>query len=87
MPEKIPFHCPEFWCRKKFTSDRWQLEHIKFHHLNQLQDSRQKKLTIRSVPKRVELTQRCEFNANKDSVEDFDTFPCLEYIDNIADLE
>ena len=37
------------------------------------------------MPRRVELSQRREFNADKDSVEDLDAFPYLKQVENIAD--
>jgi hypothetical protein len=70
-----------------FTSDSWRLKHIKLHHSEHLKVARQKNRTIRSAPRRFEPTQRCEFNAINDLVEDWDVFPYLEHIENIADSE
>jgi len=85
MPEKTPFRCPEFSCRKKFTSDSWQLKHIKLHHPGHLQVATN--LTVCSAPRRGVTAQRPELNPNKDSVEDLDMFLYLKYVENIADSE
>jgi hypothetical protein len=39
------------------------------------------------APRRIESGKRREFNANKDSVEVLDAFPCLERIEIIADSD
>jgi hypothetical protein len=83
MPEKTPFRCPEFSCRKIFTSDSCRLKHIKIQYPAHLQ----KNLTIHSGPRRIEPDQHREFNVDKDSVEDLDVFPYLEHVENIADTE
>jgi hypothetical protein len=47
IPEKAAFCCPEFLCRKKFTSDSWRLKYIKLDHSEHLQDN----LTFAAHPK------------------------------------
>jgi hypothetical protein len=85
MPEKAPFHCPEFVCQKKFTLHHWRLKYIKLHHPEHLQVAHQQNLTIRSTPQHVEPPQHREFNANKDSVEDLGAFHYLKHLKHIAD--
>jgi len=87
MPEKTHFHCPEFSCQKKFTSDSWRLKHIEFHHSEHLQVACQTNLMVRSAPRRVEHAQRREFNTNEDSFQDLYVFPYLEPLENIADSD
>jgi len=87
MREKTPFHCPEFSCQKKFTSDSWRLKHIKLQHPEPLQVTHQKNLTIHSAPQCIQPAHLYELNVNKDSVQDLEMFPYLEQVEIIADLE
>jgi len=87
MPEKTPFSCPEFSCQKELTSDSLRLKYIKFHHHEHLKVARQVNLTVRSAPRRLESSQRREWKANHDSVDDFHAFPYLEQIEHISDSE
>jgi len=87
MTEKTPCCCPEISCRKKFTSDSWQLENIKLYDPEPLQVAQQKNLTICSAHRRVEPAQRREFSARNNLVEDLDAFPHLEHVENIAASE
>jgi len=84
MSEKTPFRCPKFSCRKKFTSDSWPLKQITLHHPEHLQVVHQKNLTSCSMPLHNEPAQRCEFNTNTSSVQDWDLFPYIEHVENIA---
>ena len=85
MPENTAFHCPEVSCRKKFTSGSWQLKLIKLHHHEHLDNAQQMDLTIRSAPRPIGPAQHQQINANRDSVEDLDAFPYLQYLEHIAD--
>jgi hypothetical protein len=71
----------------KFTSDSWQLKHIKLHHSEHLQVARQKNLTVRSTPQCVEPAQCREFNTNTDSCEDLEAIHYVERVENIAHSE
>jgi hypothetical protein len=83
MPEKTPFHGPEFSCPKMFSSDSWPLQDILLCHHGHVQMN----LTIRSAPGHVESAQCREFYPNKDSVKDLDTFPYFENVEHLADSE
>ena len=85
LTEKTELCCPKCSCRKKFTSDNWQLEHIRLHHPEHLHVSNN--LTVHSTPRRFESGGHPELNPNTDSVEDFDAFPYLEHIETIPDPE
>jgi len=85
MPGKTPVRWPEYSCSKKFTSDSWRLKHIKLQHPAHRQVAHQKNMAIRSTQRRIQPAQCCEFNPNIDSVEDLNTFPYLEHLQNNAE--
>jgi len=85
MPGKTPFCCPKFSSWKRFTSDSWRLKYIKLHHAEHLEVA--KNLTVCNTARRVEPAWLREFNANKDSVGDVDTFPYLGEVEIIAESE
>ena len=87
MPEKTTVCCPKFSCRKKFTSDSWQLNHSNLDHPEHLQVARRKNQTICSAPGRVEPSQRRGFKANKNSVKDLDAFLYDDHVQNIEDSD
>jgi hypothetical protein len=80
-----PFSCPKISCSKKFTSYNWPLKHIKLNYPEHLQAARLKNLDILSVPRWVKRLDHGECNPIYDSVEDLDTFPYVERIENIVD--
>jgi len=75
MPEKTPFHCPKFSCRKNFTSDSGRLNNIKLDNPEQLQVARQKKMTVCSVLRRIVHAQCRGFNANNGAADHLHMFP------------
>jgi hypothetical protein len=85
MPDKTLFCCLAFSCQKNFTSDSWRLKHIQLNDPEHLQVA--KILTVHSAPRHGARAQPREFNAHKDSIEDFDTFPYIEQVETIADSE
>jgi hypothetical protein len=87
MPVKTSFCCPEFSCRKKFSSDTWRRKPLKLHHPENILVACQKNLTVYTTPRRVDRTQRREFNGNNDLVKDVHTFPYLEHFEHIIDSE
>jgi len=87
MPEKTCFHCPEYLCRKSFTSDGWRFKHIKLNHAEHIQVAHQKNLTFHSAPQQIEPTQHHQFNSSNDSVQDLDVFTYLEHLEIIAVFE
>ena len=87
MQEKTPVRCPKFSCRKKFTLDSWCLTHIQLHHPKHLQVACKKSPAVNSAPRRVESAQCREVNAYKYSAQELHTFPYLEQLEQIADLE
>jgi hypothetical protein len=58
---------------------------MKVYHPEHLQVAPTENLTFRSISRCVEPAQSREFNINKASVEDWDGFPYLEHVENIAD--
>jgi len=44
-------------------------------------------MTVHSVLRCIVPVKHCEFNVNKDSVEDLNAFPYLEHLEHIAELE
>jgi len=87
MLGKTSFHCPEYVCRKKFTSDSCRCKHINLYHPEHLQVACHKSLTISSSPRRIEPAQHREFNTNNASFENLHAFPYLEYLENITDFK
>jgi hypothetical protein len=87
MSEKTPFRCPEFSCRKKFTSHSWRPKHIKLQDPEPLQVTYRKNLSIRRPPRHIQPAQLHELNVNKDSDDELDMFPSLKHVEIITDSE